>query len=962
VDLHSHLIVEHGYLRLDDSLLPRSIALSSLWERVFESGAPRAHEQLFRILGNGYAVALEAELLQRLAADPAAPKRLVSNLRASVVVRAHFWPLVSSEHFRIRSLGRDLILLDLHEALQNDNLAVSDVRRLVDRLCPKDDTWEKIRVSERLARFSSVSPAVLECRRQLQAERPVACPECGMPLAPTLLEAHILQVHPSKDFRALSQSPEEAFAARLKEFCFFPDARSWLALVQIAREQTGTDGLEFVAGQMVNVLEKESSNRRLKALHAIAPVIADSGIAGSMIRAFISENTATAGLMAMVIAIRLGAPIERGLMQSLLPQLHRKRAPAAIQIAASAIFLASTQGDKAVEREIVEALTARRRKSRALYRLQELEKITGPIASVRELIEELEARVRVLCPRCSKGFYRPEMSKHLWEVHRLVLDGKRVRKPWRQIERWMRDYQKTGRPDLLERCLAIGDSTAGVDGRLRVARLFMLRGIKHERAAGELLSRARDRQVSLCPRCFKRVPVPGEQLPRAMNESHGRLSLAGYYSEVSSYGFVPKVTLESPHAVIRSGRESKRFLTAIGVITFLVTPLATFAFLAACAFYAMGLHGEWLIAPILGGVFLAYLATNLKFPGSPTDLDRSVDMAWQELAPQVRRRGFFEEDATFLAGLALSSLGRGTRELREGSLARSISLMERAVSRGKISVSYLAALVRIRLADLAALGEDPLPALCQEVTRSFTRELPLSYAQHLLEGWKGNWWTEGNKARLRVLLCDQAFEAGLELSDLLHAARQTPALAAILEVNQVERLAQLRLLWSMRARCPWVEWGNFATVFDLAREPATESLMVASPDLLLAERGPSGMRLLGRGVLFQNVLFARQPRELSIKSVRDQSTQQICIDDRRFSLAEDSGPVLRKLERCFRFYFQEFAVNLPLVHTWHSPTGNQPLSLHAAVRCPSCRCRLIPTIGQVGTLQEHPKGRAIDQP
>jgi hypothetical protein len=311
------------------------------------------------------------------------------------------------------------------------------------------------------------------------------------------------------------------------------------------------------------------------------------------------------------------------------------------------------------------------------------------------------------------------------------------------------------------------------------------------------------------------------------------------------------------------------------------------------------------------------------------------------------------DDATFLAGLALSSLNRGRPALRGGSLARCTQLVERAVTAGKIPVSHLAALERLRLADLASSGEDPLPPLSQEVARCFTGELPLAYAQWLLEGWKGAWWTCGNQARLRVLLCDQAFEAGLELSDLIQAAGQVPPLAAVLDLENSERLAQLRLLWSLRATCPWAQWGRISTVFELAGSRSSESLLKTSPDLLLADRGTPAIHMLGSGILFQDVLFKDEPHELGVQTVRDSANDfQVIIDDQKFRFSDDPAGVAKQLERWFRFFFRDFAGRVQEVYSWKSPTGGLPISPHAAVSCPSCRCRVVPIIGQVALMRE----------
>ncbi len=60
-------------------------------------------------------------------------------------------------------------------------------------------------------------------------------------------------------------------------------------------------------------------------------------------------------------------------------------------------------------------------------------------------------------------------------------------------------------------------------------------------------------------------------------------------------------------------------------------------------------------------------------------------------------------------------------------------------------------------------------------------------------------WTRGTMARWRILLFDQAFAEGWEIGSLGRLRREAPALAAVLELDDRERTAELRWLWSSRA-------------------------------------------------------------------------------------------------------------------------------------------------------------------
>src|SRR5438034_9063339 len=69
------------------------------------------------------------------------------------------------------------------------------------------------------------------------------------------------------------------------------------------------------------------------------------------------------------------------------------------------------------------------------------------------------------CPRCPTELRKKDMVPHLWDQHRLVLDGERVREPWRVIEDWVVDYGLEKDPQVLQRCRDLAlrdDSKAGL--------------------------------------------------------------------------------------------------------------------------------------------------------------------------------------------------------------------------------------------------------------------------------------------------------------------------------------------------------------------------------------------------------------------------------------------------------------------------------------------------------------------
>src|SRR5205807_2326284 len=96
--------------------------------------------------------------------------------------------------------------------------------------------------------------------------------------------------------------------------------------------------------------------------------------------------------------------------------------------------------------DVLTALVAGLGKARAVERLRELEQQAGSSPALDDLCARLEDQVRMQCPRCPVKLRRAEMIRHLWGEHGLLLDGRRVREPWRLIEDWLEDYQADAQP------------------------------------------------------------------------------------------------------------------------------------------------------------------------------------------------------------------------------------------------------------------------------------------------------------------------------------------------------------------------------------------------------------------------------------------------------------------------------------------------------------------------------------
>src|SRR5262249_30093628 len=156
-----------------------------------------------------------------------------------------------------------------------------------------------------------------------------------------------------------------------------------------------------------------------------------------------------------------------------------------------------------------------------------------------------------------------------------------------------------------------------------------------------------------------------------------------------------------------------------------------------------------------------------------------------------------------------------------------------ALERGETPPGHLAPLVRLRIEQAAEDGEDPVPLVVHWLARCFEGKFPLLFGQHLVEDWATDWWTPVNLARLRILLCDRAFQAGFEIRALIDTGINAPALGTVLGTGTPRTLAALRLVWSMRAARPWDRLGAVKTAFEVAADPELAFALEDHRDLLL---------------------------------------------------------------------------------------------------------------------------------
>lgn len=659
------------------------------------------------------------------------------------------------------------------------------------------------------------------------------------------------------------------------------------------------------------------------------------------------------------LAVRLGAdlapPIDRP-MRSVLRRLLADRAlPASAQIALAAHLLLLEPGNGTKARSVLRALVAGLRKSQAAERLRRLELQAGPIPAVVERRARLESKIKMTCPRCKIRLPRTEMIKHLWVRHQRVLVGRKLRRPWNLIERWLEEYRQHADPELLARCRTLAQHVDPLQGPRHFQRLLLLHDIDNGAAKKVLVEEAVRQRASLCPYCFALVPFSEETLVEPLKLSHGRIEGRGYRVRVFDGGYVTRLQMNTPGGYHYESREPRALFTVRGATVLFAGPLVLLALFAALEFFLRGRSALVVVLCLLIAAALLALVARLGWQPPKSPLSRAIDYAWTLLTPRLHAGGYQRQDSAFLAGLALASCGRGRARLRSRHLLRTIEITEQAVAVGTGAVAHLGALWHLAVEDAAAGGVDPIAFAVTQAARCLDGKLPLIFAEQLFTGWEGQRLRPDQSARLSVLLADAAFEAGCEIRDLIELGKTAPAFGAALGTNRLDYLAQLRLLWSLRPTRPWSSCGAAATIFELASsEEAAAKHLGKHDDLLLALWDIPGGFLCSRGLLFHEVLFTAPPQTLEVKARHyfQGGGFELIVGNQRFWFQSDPAPLVVRLERWFRYYFREFLPRAEGVFGWPSQAHFDPTRFHPLVQCPECLRRVQLRVGQLGVAAQ----------
>jgi hypothetical protein len=977
-DRAGHLRREHGYMEVGGSVLPRPLALERLWDRVFFQGERESHERVVEVLarGDGLAPAYVANLEEALTRradlfgladlDDESPEPspvfqpYLECLMQVPEPEALLSPMLGSSLAPVRTLARRTWLSILGAKLRSEKVTGKSLGAELERLGPNLE--EKILLCRRLPEAGIDRAAARACLALLEGERPAACVECGTRTRLGNLEKHLRRAHGIYQFRGVRRSFPATRDVVLAAVCApVPDESAWQTLADLARDHDAEEADGRLVTWLCHALHGLERKPRAAALTALAEILAQAPDGPKLLAALVRPlKTAAYQVLARQLVLEVGArlapPVADAVIHVVKPLLSDRSLPRQARQDAVVGLVRTTGKTGPAAVALLEAYVVQTGKLRAIDKLHELEQRIGQAAALDELCARLEDQVRMTCPKCATEMMRIDMVPHLWDRHRLVLEGRRVREPRRVLDDWVVDYALEKDPVILGRCRDLAQKLDPAGGAVLLERTLLRHGIEDREALADLSARAESKHATLCPHCFGEVTMPLQPPPLPLVLDKDRLAGAGFRVAVVERGLFPTLEVETPAELIYQGREPGTWPTRQGALVLLVGPLVLAFFVVTELLTRPRLPALFVFVMALGlGMLLGGLV-HLFWPSGPVGTDRLLGAAWGELVPDLLE-DLKPEAIAFLGGLASASVGKGDAGARAGMVGYACEKLDARAGAEPGAQTALAALVRLAVEDGFERDEDPLPLLAEQVERCLRCLLPLAHAAQVLEDFFGPGapvWPRGLLARLQVLVCARAFGAGLELNDLVDVGRTQPTLAAAFGLADLDRLAQLRQLWALRLARPWERSRKATTVFDLADDAERgEKTLGRTPDLLLQVRD-FDITLGSQGVWFQDVCLTEMPARVVVEErrIHDKNGYDVVAGSHYFWFAYQPHELAAELERWLGYYFRDFVPHLAAWHTRPASDGGKRLRNINALACPECRCALLGRVGSVAVRVE----------
>ncbi len=970
-----HLREEHQAMEFDGELQPLSEVRGELWRRVFEEEDQSAHQRLldlYPLLPRGekspWAEYIR-DLDRYLASNPegvprktgtiplALPYRAVDHYLNMLRNSAAFEPIATeffhSQEERLRRVGRETLASLVMDRWKEGPKTAESLYREFERFdFGADSILEKISLCKQAILLGLPDSVANECMDRLEHDRLVPCDQCLVLIPYRELERHLRQSHHIFEFRARRGTYRKVKLAMLTAVTTPPrDQNAWESFVSLAEERYPQDADKFIVHWLITFLRSLNRAERMAGLPIVAEHLVRSGDCQAYLLQLLRPRK-TRGDEQIAIRLALSGLEHRPesgtpeVLERLKPWLGRKDVPRKARLLTLAALLRPTHEDQPILRDLLRAYIAHAGKLSAIRRLQQLEARVGQRASIDAVIRQLDDEVRMTCPRCGVQLPKRDMVRHLWDRHQLVLDGQRVRDPWKAIDDWIIDYRLEKDASVYRRCRETAQKADPKSGLEKLYRRMLRKGIQDRDVLEAYLRVAQQQSGSVCPRCFALMPSLEVAIPPPLIIQPTRLEGFGYRVtlEKSALGYHATATSPKQQTFHASELSTAWVWGIFGTVTvFLLASIA----IGTLIWFSSDRTVALLVMACLMGVTLIFagVAASILPPSFGTK-QRLVRAAWNLLVPELGEAELHERDFSFLAGLARGTVQLGGAFPNSNVLEPCQDLAFLRAGRRADALNALAALIHLEAASARNRGDDGAAIVIHYAEQAIQGELPLPLLDLICAYEFESLVTPrhlGAKRRIQILMAESAFRAGWSAEDWLDLRKMFPRLQKSLALDEGWRWQQLYHLWRETRQQP----NSFpVSAFIKAHEhPGGERRFQAAPDFLF-NYGLPWCYAGSEGVWIQDECIASYSPTMDLR-VEDSYKKQgfdVLVGSRRIPLDPSlPAPKVVDLRRVFDAYFTDF---LPRVRG-NKETSDPPYQFRIQHACAECGQLVLPYPGQL---------------
>lgn len=348
------------------------------------------------------------------------------------------------------------------------------------------------------------------------------------------------------------------------------------------------------------------------------------------------------------------------------------------------------------------------------------------------------------------------------------------------------------------------------------------------------------RQITVCPKCAREAVLVEAAVPPSVLREGDRIVWTNWELRKDETYFYDRYLLEYP-----GDNRPKRMVLVSELSSRAYIWLTTMPVLIAgllLALFISNIHGNHVVLILISLIVSAvplWLINNRA--DKKIDQDQElVEAFWEEAAPQFHANAFNVKQMAMVYEICLFESHQRMPIVRFGEILRQTKICANAVNsrmeeNGNTRMYRLMVSSTLRMLQVEDITAVALVLrLLDHIASVASGELPLAYADEVLQMLPRATEDREVRVRLRVLLCQKWFEVGWQPRKLHLMGKLYPSLGQAIASENESGLWNLYTLWKRGKVYDWKTLGEVETVFSLAgTEGELSQILLKEPDLLM---------------------------------------------------------------------------------------------------------------------------------